>query len=138
VAGKVAHGVCEVHEISEEVFYADLDWNFLIETAQKTRVVSTPVSKFPTVSRDLALVVNEGVEFKAIESIVLKAGGRKVHSVGLFDVYTDEERLGPGKKSYAVNMLFSDPNKTLKDKEVDKMVKKMLHSLKKEVGAELR
>ncbi len=138
LAGKVANSVCEVHEISEEVFYADLDWKLLIKTAQKTRVVSRPVSKFPTVSRDLALIVNEGVQFKAIESIVLKAGGRKVHSVGLFDVYTDEEKLGPGKKSYAVNMVFSDPNKTLKDKEVDKMIKKMLHALKNELGADLR
>lgn len=137
-AGKISAVVAQKLGIGEEVFLADFNWPLLLELASDIRLVSKPVNKFPSVSRDLALVLDKSVTYKDIHDIVKKAGGGKLKEVQLFDVFYDPEKLGAEKKSYAINLVFEDDTKTLKDKEVDKIIDNILARVKGDLGVVLR
>ena len=96
------------------------------------------VNKFPTMRRDLALVVDNSVKFSDIAAVAQKAGKKMLQSVNLFDVYENEEQLGKGKKSYALSLVFENPEKTLKDKEVDKVMQKLIDDCQHQFGAAIR
>lgn len=96
-----------------------------------------PVTKFPSVRRDLALLIDESVGFDDIKTIAKKVEQRLLKDVNLFDVY-EGKNLTSGKKSYAVSFTFQDEQKTLTDKYIDKIMDKMIESLKTQLGAELR
>ena len=95
------------------------------------------ISKYPAVSRDLALLVDDSVTFAQIESIAQRAEKKLLKKVELFDVYTGD-KLPQGKKSYAVNFTLQDENKTLNEKAIDAIMKKLIHQLTTQLGAELR
>src|SRR5690606_25266928 len=97
-----------------------------------------PISKYPTIERDLALVVDSGVRFQDIRAEIGRVGGRWIREVSLFDVYEGGEGLEEGKRSYGVKILFSNPDKTLEDKEVDQKVSKILNNLHTKWGISLR
>ncbi len=124
-------------DIRNDVYFADIDWSAAVQMVSTVRTIA-PISKYPTVERDLALIVTSDVTFQEIRKEIGKVGGRLIREVNLFDVYEDEEQLGEGKRSYGVKMVFSDPEKTLKDKEVDKKVSKILDNLQKKWGIYLR
>ena len=96
-----------------------------------------PVTKFPAVRRDLALLIDESVGFDEIKNIAKKVEQRLLKEVNLFDVY-EGKKLTSGKKSYAVSFTFQDEQKTLTDNYIDKIMDKMISSLKTQLGAELR
>ena len=93
--------------IDEPVYFADLNWTQLMKAVQKKKVTYTEISKFPAVSRDLALLVDEGVEFAQIEEVAYKSEKKLLKAVTLFDVY-EGKNLPQGKKSYAVNFILQD------------------------------
>ena len=124
-------------DIRHEVFFADINWVDLVHMASAVGGIE-PVSKYPTVERDLALIVSSGVKFDDVRREIGKVGGHLIREVSLFDVYEDAEQLGEGKQSYGVKILFSDPDKTLKDKDVDQKVSKILDNLQKKWGIYLR
>ena len=136
--GTVAPDVLEAFDIRQKVWYAELNWDAIATKnfEQKTRV--SAISKFPTVRRDLALVVDNRVNFKDISYIAFKFGKRILKDLNLFDVYQNEEQLGEGKKSYAVSFVFENHEKTLKDKEVDQLMKKLIQTYEGELGAYIR
>ncbi|TVR80380.1 MAG: phenylalanine--tRNA ligase subunit beta [Saprospirales bacterium] len=136
--GKISPEITHKRDFSEDVFFADLNWTSVEKASKKYVVLTEPVSKFPVVQRDLALVIPEEINFSQLEEIIVKIGGSKIMSVQLFDIYRDKDKLGEGMKSYAVNVVFSDRDKTLKDKEVDKFTSKIVQSLGRELGAKLR
>jgi len=136
--GKVKASICNAMDISTEVYYAEFDLKMLYTLAQQSKTKIKAISKFPTVKRDLALVVNSQNTFNEIEAIVRKADKKLIKEVGLFDVYKNDEQLGAGKKSYAISILFEDPKKTLNDKEVEKVMSKLIGSLKHQLQAEVR
>ncbi len=119
------------------VFYADVNWTALTKLCQKNNVEFKEISKYPAVSRDLALLVDKNVEFAQIEQIARQSEKKILKSVELFDVY-EGKNLPDGKKSYAVNFILQDENKTLNDKQIDAIMKKLTANLTNKLGAELR
>ena len=119
------------------VYYAELNWTALMKVIKKNEVLYTEISKFPAVSRDLALLVDENVEFAQIEQIARQTEKKLLKKVELFDVY-EGDKLPAGKKSYAVNFILQDEEKTMGDKQIDAIMQKLIANIKKQLGAELR
>ena len=119
------------------VFYAELNWTALMKVIKKNEVLYTEVPKFPAVSRDLALLVDNSVEFAQIEQIARQTEKKLLKKVELFDVY-EGNKLPAGKKSYAVNFILQDEEKTMGDKQIEAIMNKLIAQLKKQLNAELR
>ena len=123
--------------IKQEVLYADFDWKAILNLLAKENFNVKPIPKFPEVKRDLALLIDKEVSFKDIYNIAMQTERNLLKKVDLFDVYTGEN-LPEGKKSYAVSFILQDPNKTLEDKQIDKIMQKLQQAFIKQVKAELR
>ena len=123
--------------LENPVYYAELNWTALMKIAKKNEVLYTEVPKFPAVSRDLALLVDNSVEFAQIEQIARQTEKKLLKNVELFDVY-EGDKLPAGKKSYAVNFILQDNEKTMGDKQIDAIMQKLIANLKKQLNAELR
>ena len=119
------------------VYYAELNWTALMKVIKKNEVLYTEVPKFPAVSRDLALLVDNAVEFAQIEQIARQTEKKLLKKVELFDVY-EGDKLPAGKKSYAVNFILQDEEKTMGDKQIEAIMNKLIAQLKKQLNAELR
>ena len=135
--GLVKKALTAAFDISAEVYFADINWTLLMKKTKKHSVNFTEISKFPAVSRDLALLVDKSVEFARIEQIAFAADRKFLKKVTLFDVY-EGKNLEAGKKSYAVNFLLQDETKTMNDKQTDAVMAKIIASLEKQLGAKLR
>jgi phenylalanyl-tRNA synthetase beta chain len=123
--------------LDNPVYYAELNWTALMKVIKKNEVLYTEISKFPAVSRDLALLVDADVEFAQIEQIARQTEKKLLKNVVLFDVY-EGDKLPAGKKSYAVNFILQDEEKTMGDKQIDAIMQKLIANLKKQLNAELR
>ena len=123
--------------IKQEVFYADLNWDAILELLKDQKTKYKEVSKFPEVRRDLALLVNNEVLFSELQNIALRTDKNLLKEVSLFDVYQGD-KVADGKKSYALSFVFRDEEKTLTDKIVDKAILKIFKSLEHQLKAELR
>jgi len=123
--------------IDNDVYYADINWTAMTKAVRKNVVSFKEISKYPAVSRDLALLLDDSVEFAEVERIAYQTEKKFLKSVELFDVY-EGKNLPTGKKSYAVNFILQDEEKTLNDKQIDAIMNKLISNLKKELKAELR
>ena len=123
--------------LDNPVYYAELNWTALMKVIKKNEVLYTEISKFPAVSRDLALLVDADVEFAQIEQIARLAEKKLLKKVELFDVY-EGDKLPAGKKSYAVNFILQDEEKTMGDKQIDAIMQKLIAQLTAKLGAQLR
>ena len=123
--------------IDNEVFFADVNWTQLMKAVRKSKVLYKEVSKYPSVSRDLALLIDKQVEFAQVEQIAYQCEKKLLRKVELFDVY-EGKNLPEGKKSYAVNFILQDEQHTLNDKQIDAIMQKIIAQLKKQLNAELR
>ena len=135
--GTVSHKLLKKMDIDQDVFYADINWNNLMRAIKKNETLYHDISKFPSVSRDLALLIDKSVEFEQIEQIARQTEKKLLKSVELFDVY-EGKNLPEGKKSYAVNFILQDETKTLNDKQIEAIMTKLINNLKQKLGAELR
>ena len=135
--GVLSKKVLKNADINTPLYYAELNWTALMKLVSKNRVLYSEISKYPAVSRDLALLVDNGVEFAQIEQIARQTEKKLLKSVELFDVY-EGKNLPAGKKSYAVNFILQDETKTLNDKMIDAIMQKLIANLTKQLGAELR
>ncbi len=135
--GTVCHKILKKMDIAQDVFYADLNWDNLMRAIKKNETLYHDISKFPSVSRDLALLIDKSVQFEQIEQIARQTEKKLLKSVELFDVY-EGKNLPAGKKSYAVNFILQDESKTLTDKQIDAIMTKLINNLKQKLGAELR
>ncbi len=124
-------------DIDNDVYYADINWDNLVKAVRKINLQFTEISKYPAVSRDLALLVDKNVEFAEIEKIAKQTEKKLLKSVELFDVY-EGKNLPVGKKSYAVNFILQDDTKTLNDKAIEAIMKKLIFQLTNQLHAELR
>ena len=136
--GKVSPKICKEMGIKNQVFYADFDWGVLLKAAKKNSVSVEELNRYPTVRRDLALVVGNAVKFADLEAIASKVGKKLIKDINLFDVYEDEERVGKNKKSYAISFTFENKERTLKDKEVDKVMNELIRIYEQDMGAIIR
>ncbi len=136
--GIVSKNILKQMSISnDDVFFADFHWQVLMKAIRKNKLEFTEISKFPAVSRDLALLLDKDVAFSEIEKIAQQTEKKMLKRVELFDVY-EGKNLPEGKKSYAVNFILQDEQKTLHDKQIDAIMQKLIKNLKQKLGAELR
>jgi phenylalanyl-tRNA synthetase beta chain len=135
--GIIAKKLLKKFGLDNPVYYAELNWTALMKVIKKNEVLYTEISKFPAVSRDLALLVDDTVEFAQIEQIARQSEKKLLKKVELFDVY-EGDKLPAGKKSYAVNFILQDEEKTMGDKQIDAIMQKLIANIKKQLGAELR
>jgi len=136
--GKVKTSITKHFGIKHEVFFATLNLDSIYKSTAKQTVKFQPLNKFPGSRRDLALVVDEAVEFNKIQAIAKKVEKKYLKEVNLFDIYRNEEQIGKGKKSYSVSFEFENPEKTIKDKEVDKVMNTLIDKYEKELNATIR
>ncbi|UBZ14056.1 phenylalanine--tRNA ligase subunit beta [Flagellimonas marinaquae] len=135
--GLVGKADIKKFDIKQEVFYADLDWDAILESVSTQNVSFKEIPKFPEVTRDFALLLDESISFQKVYDIAWNTEKKLLKKVNLFDVYTGKN-LPEGKKSYAVSFTLMDEKKTLTDKQIDKIMGKLLAQYQKELGAELR
>ena len=135
--GVLAKKVQKAADIDAPVYYCEMNWTALMKLLRNKQVLFTEIAKYPAVSRDLALLIDQNVEFAQIEEIARQTEKKLLKKVELFDVY-EGKNLPAGKKSYAVNFILQDAEKTMGDKQIDAIMQKLIANLKKQLGAELR
>lgn len=134
--GKVSNTITTQFDIEQEVFFADIFWDEIMKKLPEPNKFQE-ISKYPSVKRDLALLINKDIKFAKIQQIAYKTEKKLLKDVSIFDVFEDE-KLGKNKKSYAISFIIEDKTKTLNDKQIDKIMKKLQYNFEKELGAELR
>ena len=135
--GIVNPKICKALDIDTEVYYAELSWTLLMKETKKSKVTFSEISKFPAVKRDLALLLDKSVKFADVKKIANESERKLLKEVTLFDVY-EGKNLPAGKKSYAVSFYLQDEGKTLNDKQIDAIMKKIQTNLEQKLGAQLR
>ncbi|GAA4319771.1 phenylalanine--tRNA ligase subunit beta [Compostibacter hankyongensis] len=135
--GKVTAAGLQRFGIRQPVWYADLDWSKLLRLSSRTRIRFSEIPRYPAVRRDLALILSNSVKFSDVEAAVWTVKTPILQEVGLFDVF-ESEKLGPGKKSYAVSFTFRHPEKTLTDREIEKAMQQIIRALETGLQAEIR
>jgi phenylalanyl-tRNA synthetase beta chain len=123
--------------IKKEVFYGELNWDFILRSCKNAKTNFKSISKFPSVKRDLALLIDENLPFSILENIAKETEKKYLKEIQLFDVYKGD-KLEKGKKSYALSFLLEDQEKTLTDKQIDKVMKNLMEAFKQKAGAEVR
>ncbi|WP_347840555.1 phenylalanine--tRNA ligase subunit beta [uncultured Draconibacterium sp.] len=135
--GIVAGKWLKKFDIENPVYYADFNWDNVFQAHKKHKVLFNELPKFPAVRRDLALLIDKEVKFSQIKATAFKMERQLLREVDLFDVY-EGKGVPAGKKSYAISFILRDDNKTLKDKQIDKTMQKLIQAFNRELGAELR
>ena len=135
--GLVAKAITGKMDLSQDVYFADIHWTRLMKKVPQKTVNFKELAKFPAVKRDLALLLDKGVEFEQVRQLAEKCDKKLLKSVELFDVY-EGKNLPAGKKSYAVSFILQDETKTMSDKAIDAIMQKIITTMQKQLGAELR
>ena len=135
--GVVKRSILKEFGIKQEVLFADFNWDNILKLASKKQLKVTEISKFPSVKRDLALLLDSKTQFKEIYNIAFQSEKNILKEVDLFDVY-EGDKLPEGKKSYAVSFVLQDDSKTLEDNQIDKVMQKLQQSFEKNLDAVLR
>jgi phenylalanyl-tRNA synthetase beta chain len=124
-------------EMRNEVFYAWVHWDNLMKVRGDHRIIHRELPKFPEVRRDLSLLLDKVVTFAQIRNIAYKTERRLLTRINLFDVY-EGDRIEKNKKSYAVSFILQDPETTLTDERIERIMKKLMENYQRELGAEIR
>lgn len=135
--GIVKRKVLKHFDIKQEVLFANFNWDNIIEVATFNKLKYSEIPKYPEVKRDLALLLDNNISFEEIYTIASQSERKILKDINLFDVY-EGEKLPSGKKSYAVSFTLQDNEKTLTDKQIDKVMNKLQQGFEKQLGAELR
>ena len=135
--GLVNSKLLKAFDIDNPVYYADLDWNMLLRLNKQYKPVINDLPKFPEVKRDFALLVDKSVKFADLAKAAMAAEKKLLKAVNLFDVY-EGKNLEAGKKSYALSFILQDTENTLKDKQIEAIMAKLLKTFEEKFGAKLR
>jgi phenylalanyl-tRNA synthetase beta chain len=135
--GYVGKKLLKQQDIENDVFYADLNWTGILKAIKKVKVSFSPLPKYPEVRRDLALLLSKDVKFGAIKELAFRTERKLLKKVDIFDVY-EGNNLPADKKSYALSFILRDDEKTLKDKQIDKVMKKLISTYERELEAQIR
>ena len=135
--GEVSKKLLKAFDIKQRVYVADFNWDAIVSLIPRHDLTYKPISKFPAVRRDLALVVDKEVTFEMLKETAVKAERKLLKEVGIFDIY-EGDKIPEGKKSYALSFILQDENKTLTDKVIDKAMARIRQALEKTAGAQLR
>ncbi len=137
ILGILQKKCCKKFDINAEVYYAELSWDKLMKEIKSNKVTASEVSKYPAVKRDLALLLDQNIQFSEIEKIAFETDRKILKEVYLFDVY-EGKNLPEGKKSYAVSFILQDEEKTLNDKQIDNLMSRIQKGLEDKLKAQLR
>lgn len=135
--GLIKKSILKFFGISQDVLYADFNWDAVLEAAKHNTIKFKDIPKYPAVKRDFALLLDDAIPFSDIQAIARQTEKQLLKDVNLFDVYQGKN-LPKGKKSYAVSFTLQDERKTLTDKQIDKIMNKLQANFEKQLGAELR
>ncbi|CAH8286447.1 phenylalanyl-tRNA synthetase beta subunit [Mariniflexile fucanivorans] len=135
--GLIKKPILKHFDISQEVLYANFYWDTVLDIVKRNNVTFKAIPKYPEVRRDFALLLDDNVTFESIQKIAKQSEKQLLKNVSLFDVYQGKN-LPVGKKSYAVSFTLQDENKTLTDKQIDKIMKTLQTQFETQLGAELR
>tara|TARA_R110002049_G_scaffold309289_2_gene520248 strand:+ start:30492 stop:32918 length:2427 start_codon:yes stop_codon:yes gene_type:complete len=135
--GLVKKSILKHFDISQDVLFADFNWDAILDIVKRNKITFKNISKYPEVRRDFALLLDENVSFDSIYKLAKQSEKQLLKNVNLFDVYQGKN-LPKGKKSYAVSFTLQDEHKTLTDIQIDKIMGKLQTNFEKELGAELR
>ncbi len=135
--GMLSHKILKMTGIEQDVYYAEFSWENILKAVKNHTISFTPMPKFPAVKRDLALLLDKKTGFKEVRDIAMRTEKNLLKAVNLFDVY-EGEKLGADKKSYAVSFTLQDEEKTLTDKQIDKIMNKLMGTYKHLLNAEIR
>ncbi|MCR5887234.1 phenylalanine--tRNA ligase subunit beta [Hymenobacter sp. J193] len=134
--GAVSSAVLKQLDVSQPVWYAELDWDWLMRK-YKNALVARELPKFPEVRRDLSLVVDKMITFDQLQQIARRTEKKLLQQVNVFDVY-EGDNLGAGKKSYSVSFLLQDPTQTLTDQAIDQVMTRLIQQFEQQAGALIR
>lgn len=135
-AGKVHQSLLQHMRIRQPVFFADIDWDVLLNNWKPLRQYQA-ISQFPSVKRDISLVLDTSVNFEAVKRIIAQQNNKLIQDVVVFDVY-EEEKLGQGKKAYALSFVLQGKDKTLDDKTIDQVMARLMRAFESQLGALIR
>ena len=135
--GIISPKLLKAFDIDTEVYYADMEWNQILKQVKNNKTSYKDLPKFPEVKRDLALLLDKNINFEQIENIAFETERKLLKKVVLFDVY-EGKNLEEGKKSYAVNFTIQDSEKTLEDKQIDKIMQNLIKAFTERLGAVIR
>jgi phenylalanyl-tRNA synthetase beta chain len=135
--GRVARKTTELFDIKQPVFAAEFDWNLLLNMLANRKILFKPLPRFQVVTRDFSLMLDKKVTFESLRALAFQAEKKLLRSVTLFDVY-EGDKIGQGKKSYALTFTLLDEDKTLTDKQIDKAMMRIAGAFEKELGASVR
>jgi phenylalanyl-tRNA synthetase beta chain len=136
-AGVVTEGLSRRFGIKQAVYYAELNWQLLITLAAGQPIRIRELPRFPSVERDLALVVPTSLPWNSIQGCLEKIRIKTLQDIKVFDIF-ESDKLGVGKKSIAIHLIFSDPEKTLTDKEIENWIDTIIKTLEKELDVLVR
>ena len=136
-AGRISKLYLAGFDIDQDVYYGHIEWDFLLKLISNNTLLFRELPRYPLVRRDLALLLDQEIQFARIREISFKTEKNILHDAGLFDVY-ESETLGRNKKSYAVSFILRDEFKTLMDKDIDKVMNNLIRAFEKELGAQIR
>ncbi|MGP8216572.1 MAG: phenylalanine--tRNA ligase subunit beta [Bacteroidia bacterium] len=134
--GEVSHVILKNHDVKGEVYYADFNWKNMLSLIPSKQEIKEIV-RFPQVSRDLALVIEKNIQFSQLKQLAYQAEKELLKEVSVFDVYMGD-KVEQGKKSYALRFLLQSEHKTLTDKEIDKVMEKLVKVFEEKAGAVVR
>ena len=137
VMGTIAPALARKFGIRQSVYAAEIDWNTLFELVRRDKVAFTEMPRFPSVRRDLALLLDEKVSYADLRAAAFKAAKKLVTAVTLFDVYRGD-KIPEGKKQYALSFTIQDRDKTLTDADVERVMDNLLRTFQNNFGAVLR
>jgi phenylalanyl-tRNA synthetase beta chain len=135
--GKISKKTLSKFDIEQEVWYGHIEWSLISRLVKSNSIKFRELPKYPSVRRDLALLVDKDVRFSQIRSLAFRSEKNILKDVGLFDVY-ESETLGKNVKSYAVSFILQDDQRTLTDKTIDKVMDGFIRVFEKELNAQVR
>lgn len=135
--GLLKKSLLKKFDIESEVYYAEINFDKVVRLANASKVVITDIPKYPEVKRDLSMLLDKAVQYEALERLAFETERKYLKRVNLFDVY-EGKNIPNNKKSYALSFTLYDEEKTLQDKEIDKVMNKLMDNFEKKLGAEIR
>ena len=134
--GKINDSLCEYFGIQQTVYYAQLDWELLLRLIKMDKQFK-PIPKYPRVRRDLSIIVDKSIRFARIEILAYKIEKKLIDQINVFSIF-ENDSIGKDKRSYAIAFFLQDTAKTLKDKQIDKIMSNLIAVFEKELGAIIR
>jgi phenylalanyl-tRNA synthetase beta chain len=135
--GRISKSFLAKFDIAQDVYYSHIDWDLILKIIRKNIISYVELPKYPSVRRDLAILLDKGIKFGQIREIAFRTERNVLHEVGLFDVY-ESDSLGANMKSYAVSFILRDNLKTMTDKNIEKVMNNLIRTFETELGAKIR